>query len=164
MTIKSRIYQGGSEKEGVWPEGPKKYGLKYWDAESQTFKDGPRPNPNKIYGKAPTVIFDSMPKTYHEAAGRYVESRAEWNQLDKETGSLTFGSIEEPRKIQQKAALEEKKALKADRRRAAEEALKKVRANPKETRERLSKEAEKQAEIAKKSGLTKLLKDEGIKL
>lgn len=105
-----------------------------------------------------------MPPTYHEKACRIVESRQEWERLDKETGAITFGSIKEPRKYIEKGEKEKAKELKQDRRRASLEALRKVRANPKEIRQKFQKEAEKQEEVAKKSGLTKLLKEAKVEI
>jgi hypothetical protein len=63
-----------------------------------------------------------------------------------------------------KAAQEEQKAIKQDRRKAAEEALKMVRANPTEIRQKLNKEAEAQRAAAEKSGLDKLLADKGVQI
>ena len=165
MKIKSKIHNYGNEHESDWP--PRfptnvSCGSFYWDKETQTFKEGHPPNPNNQFGVAPMAIFDSMPATYHEGACRMVESRKEWERLDREVGTLTFGSIEEPRRHMQKAAEESKRSLKKDRRKASEEALKMVRANPKEIHEKWQKEAEKQAENAKKSGLDKVLKESGL--
>lgn len=167
MTIKTRTFNYGDEKESSWPPmfGTKTEGESnhmYWDAESQSIKEGYPPNPNNNFGEAPTVIFDSMPPTYHEKAGRIVESRKEWNRLDQETGALTFSSVKESRKYIEKGNKEQAKALKADRRRASEEALKMVRANPKEINQKLQKQAEKQQEVAKKSGLATLIKEAGV--
>lgn len=165
--IKSKIHNYGHEHEADWPprfpENPKGL-VGYWDPETKTFKEGYPPNPNNQFGVAPIVMFDSMPKTYHQGACREVESRAEWERLDRECGTLTFGSINEPRKYVEKGSKAQDRELKKDRRRAAEEALKMVRANPREISQKWEKEAEKQKEVAKKSGLSKLLKDEGVKL
>jgi len=165
--IKSRIYQSGLHNEGAWPErdpDKPKYLRKYWDSESQTFKAGYRPNPNNNFGTAPMVRFDSMPAEYHEGACRIVDSRAEWERLDKETGCLTFGSLKEPRERAIKEAKNTEKVIAKDRRNASLEAIRKVRANPTETRDRLQKEGEKQAETAKKSGLKELLKASKVKI
>jgi len=161
MTIKSKVHNYGHEHESDWPPmfpQDTSGGSFYWDKETQTFKEGYPPNPNNKFGVAPTVIFDSMPPTYHEGACRTVESRAEWERLDKETGSLTFSSTEEPKKHIAIKTKEEKKALREDRRNASLEAIRKVRANPREINQKFQKEAEKQAEIAKQSGLDKILK------
>lgn len=166
MTIKSKIFEYGNEHEADWPPRfvEKKAGfVGYWDADSMTFKEGYPPNPNNQFGTAPTVMFDSMPKTYHEAGGREVESRAEWQRLDKETNSLTFGNVNESRKYTEKGNKQQAKELKRDRRKASEEALKMVRANPKEIHEKCQKQAEKQHKTAKaiadNYGLHKQLKE-----
>ena len=169
MTIKSKIFNFGNEQEAEWPaRGPskRKRGLFHWDKETQTFKEGRRPNPNNNFGTAPMVVFDSMPPQYHERAGRVVESRSEWERIDQETGSLTFGSTAEPRKYVEKGNNEWAKQLKEDRRNASLEAIRKVRANPKEINQKLNKVAEKQKKTAKKIadnyGLNKEFKDKGI--
>lgn len=166
MTIKSKVFNYGDEKEADWPpkypNNPKGM-VGYWDEETKAFKRGYPPNRNNQFGTAPSVIFDSMPPTYHEGASRIVESRKEWERLDKETGSLTFGSIKEPRRHVEKGQKERDRELRKDRRRATEEALKAVRANPREINQKWEKEAEKQRKTAKKIadnyGLHKELKD-----
>jgi len=167
MSIKSRVFEYGNEKESSWPpQFPEdnKGGHWYWDSEAGCLKEGYPPDPNPKFDTAPQVIFDSMPPTYHEKACRIVESRQEWERLDKETGAITFGSIKEPRKYIEKGEKEKAKELKQDRRRASLEALRKVRADPKEIRQKFQKEAEKQEEVAKKSGLTKLLKEAKVEI
>lgn len=167
MSIKTRIFEYGNDKEASWPPRlpqDNKGGHWYWDSEAGCLKEGYPPNPNNQFGVAPSVIFDSMPPTYHEAACRTVESRQEWERLDKEHGSLTFGSIKEPRKHIEKGNKQKAKELKEDRRNASLEALRKVRANPREINQKLKKEAEKQEEEAKKSGLTKLLKEAKVEI
>lgn len=166
MTIKSKIFNYGNEHEASWPpQYPETtQGLVgYIDPITKEFKKGYPPNPNNNFGIAPSVIFDSMPPTYHEGACRTVESRQEWERLDKKHNCLTFGSIQEPRKYIDKGISEEKMALKKDRRRAAREALQKVRANPKEINEKLNREADKQrktaGKIAENYKLHKELKD-----
>lgn len=153
MSIKSKIHSYGHEHESEWPPRfpEKSEGLiGYIDPETKEFKEGYPPNRNNQFGVAPMAIFDSMPKTYHERAGREVESRSEWERLDRETGSLTFGSLNESRKHIAKGNKEQQEALKRDRRTAAKEALAMVRANPREINQKLQKEAEKQAREAKK--------------
>lgn len=165
MTIKSKIFNYGSEHESVWPPRypeSTRGCVGYIDPETKEYREGYPPNPNNNFGTAATVIFDAMPPAYHERACRTVDSRAEWDRLDKETGSLTFGSTEEPRRHMKKASIELQRDLRRDRRRASQEALKMVRANPKEINQKLNKQAEKQAEAAKKAGLDKVLKTQGI--
>ncbi len=165
MTIKSKIFNSGHEHESDWPprfpENPKGF-VGYWDKETQTFKEGYPPNPNNQFGTSAMVVCDSMPPTYHEKACKLVESRQEWDRLDKETGALTFGSTKESRKYIKKKVKEEDAALRKDRRNASQEAIKMVRANPREINQKLNKQAEKQSETAKKSGLDSLLKEKGI--
>jgi hypothetical protein len=164
-SIKSKIHSYGNEKESSWPpqfpENPKRV-TGYIDPETGEFREGYPPNRNNQFGVAPMAIFDSMPPTYHEGACRMVESRGEWNRLDRETGCLTFGSVKEPRKHIEKGNNEQKKALRQDRRRASEEALKMVRANPKEINQKWEKHAEKQAKEAKESGLDTILREKNI--
>ncbi len=162
MPIKSKIHTYGDEKESSWPPRfptKKEGGIFHWDREKMQFVEGYPPNPNNHFGDAPIAITPGMPKTYHEGAQRFIDDRNEWNRADKETGSITFSSIKEPRKYVEKGQSEYMQALKKDRRKASEEAVKMVRANPKEIRQKLDKQAEKQEETAKKSGLTKLIKE-----
>lgn len=165
--IKSKIFNYGHEHEADWPpQFPEtiRGSVGYIDPITKLYVEGFPPNPNNQFGIAPMAIFDSMPPTYHERACRIVESRKEWERLDQETGSLTFGNVKESRKYIKKGVKEETKAMKKDRRKASEEAIKMVRANPKEINQKWQKHSEKQFEEAKKSGLDTLLKDEGIKI
>jgi hypothetical protein len=164
-SIKSKIHSYGHEHESQWPPRfPKKARgcVGYWDKEAGCFREGYPPDPNPKLDTAPIAIMDSMPPTYHERACRTVESRKEWERLDRETNSITFSSIKESRSHIQAGANAEAKALRQDRRRASEEALKKVRANPREINQKWQKHAEKQLETAKKSGFDTLLKEKGI--
>lgn len=147
--IRSKIHKGGDPKESEWPS-------KYGTGEKGVFTYGEVFKPNN-FGQAPIAIMDSMPKTYHHAACREVESRKEWNRLDKETGSITFASQEEAERNTAKRLADEKKALKADRRKASSTALQMHRENPKEMRERLAKQREVQEQTAKKAGLDKII-------
>jgi len=163
--IKSKIFNYGNEHEAEWPpQFPQ--GLKglvgYVDPKTKEFVEGYPPNPNNQFGVAPSVIFDSMAPAYHEGACRVIESREEWNRLDKEHNLLTFSSVKEPRGYMDKGNKAEAKAIKRDRRKASIEATEMVRANPKEIREKLNKQAENQLEAAKKSGMDKVLKEQGI--
>ncbi len=165
MKIKSKIFEYGNEKESSWPPkypAKRTRGVFHVDQDTKELTPGYPKSKNKKYGVAPMAIFDSMPPTYHEGACRLVESRAEWERLDRETGSLTFGSMDEPRRYAAEGSKKEQKAIKQDRRRAAEEALKMVRANPKEINQKWNKHAEKQKDLAKKSGLEPMLKEKGI--
>lgn len=152
MTIKTKSFNYGDKKEASWPpKFPKKAKgvLGYWDKEKQKFVEGRPPNPNNQFGIAPIAIFDSMPPTYHEAACQMVESRKEWDRLDRETNSLTFSNVKESRSHVEKGSKEKARELRKDRRRASEEAIKMVRANPKHINQKLQKEAEKQRKTAK---------------
>lgn len=167
MTIKSKIHTYGHEHESDWPprypENPRGI-VGYVDPETKEFKEGYPPNPNNQFGVAPLAIFDSMPRTYHEGACCFVESRKEWDRLDREYGCVTFGSVKEPRNHIAKGNKKEAEALRKDRRKASEEALKMVRANPKEIHQKVAKQAEQQLETARKSGLDTLMKEQGIKI
>jgi hydroxymethylpyrimidine pyrophosphatase-like HAD family hydrolase len=117
----------------------------------------------KIYGVAPTVIFDEMPETYHEAAQVKVSSRSEWERLDKQHNTLTFGSLEASKPKVDQANLE--KAKKAELRKASKTALDKYRANPKEVSQMLRKREQEQMEVVEKTpGLKQLLEKTGVKI
>lgn len=128
----------------------------YWCEIQKKVVEGIPPIKEKIYGQAPTVIFDSMPRTYHEAAQREIESRKEWAQADKEHGTITFGSAEQAKpRISEH---EEKKKKRAELRKASKTALDVYRANPKEVADKLEKQREAQAEtISKTPGLKSLI-------
>lgn len=164
MTIKSKVHVYGNEKESEWPSqfGTGEKGLFHVDKNTLELKEGYPENPNPKYGEAPIVMFDSMPETYHDAACRPVESRKEWERLDKEYGTLTVGSIDQAKpKVD---AFYERKKYKDELRRASKTALDVYRANPKEVRQKLEKQAEEQIKTLKKAGLTKQLKDVGVKV
>jgi len=164
MSIKSKVHTYGNEHESDWPprfpENPKGM-VGYIDKDTKEFVEG-YPRENLSWRPNDGIICDSMPKTYHEAAGRFVESRQEWERLDKEHNTLTFGSVAEPRRHVEKGTKQQALELKRDRRRASEEALKMVRANPRHINQKWQKEAEKQEKAAKQIadnyGLHKQLK------
>ena len=159
MSIRTKTFNYGNEHEAEWPpKYPQKPGgfVGYWDKESQSFKEGYPPRPEK-HGEAPIVIFDSMPRTYHEGACREIESRKEWELADKQHGCITFGDKEQAKP--RVDAANEAKRKKQELRQASLTALKAYRENPKEISQRLQKEAEAQREVAEKSGLDKLIKE-----
>jgi len=160
MTIRSKIHNRGHEKESSWPSdfGTGDTTPMYIDPDTKEVKRG-YPPPREVFGIAPTVMFDSMPKTYHEGVGREIESRSEWELADKQTGLLTFGSIEEPKRHTAKGVQEERKALARDRRKASETAWQAYKENPKEVSQKVAKRAEEQHQTAKKAGLNKLIKE-----
>lgn len=133
----------------------------YYCKTKKKMVEGYPPYQYERYGQAPCVIFDSMPATYHEAACRTVESRSEWNMLDRETGSLTFGSREEATPKVDAANAE--KARKAELRKASKAALDAYKANPREVSQKVAKQTEQQMAAAEKAGLGNLMKDVGIK-
>lgn len=151
MSIKSKIHNYGHEKESSWPprfpREDNKGGHWYIDPDKGLTEGYPPPDPNR--GKAPLVIFDSMPAEYHQGAGRIVESRKEWDRLDKEHNTLTFGSRKEIKRSTKQGKKQKEKEFKEDRNIAVREGIQKVRANPKEIREKLQKEGEKQRETAR---------------
>lgn len=117
----------------------------------------------KIYGQAPMVMSDEMPEVYHEAAQRKVNSRSEWNRLDKEHNTITFSSMEAAKPKVDQANLE--KAKKAELRKASKTALDKYRANPKEVSQMLRKREEEQREVVEKTpGLKSLIEKSGVKI
>lgn len=134
----------------------------YFDKTQNKLIEGYPPNPNPKFGTAPCVIFDSMPPQYHEAAGRVIESRSEWELMDKQYNTITFGSIKDAKVKVDKANKEKKK--KAEYRKASFTALEKWRANPKEEKQKLQKRQEEQMTTLKKAGLNKVLKEIGIKI
>lgn len=136
--------------------------LYYFDKTLNKMIEGYPPNPNPKFGTAPCVIFDSMPAQYHEAAGRVIESRSEWELADKQYNTITFGSIKDA-KVKVDLANKEKKK-KAEYRKASLTALEKWRANPKEEKQKLQKRQEEQMATLKKAGLNKVLKETGIKI
>lgn len=163
--IVSKVFQYGDEKEAEWPSqyGTGEKGVFHIDKETGQATRGYPKSTNLRFGEAPHVIFDSMPKTYHEAAGVMCESRQEWERLDKETNSLTFGSGDEPRRHIEKGVSAEARALKADRRKAAREATRAYMENTKEVQQKIQKRGEEQIETLKKAGLTDELKKAGVR-
>lgn len=157
--IKSKIHKYGNENESTWPPmfgtNNGRGGVFYIDKETGETKEGYPPDPNPKYGQAPIAIMDSMPKTYHEAACREVESRKEWNRLDKEHGCITFGSQEEAQRPLKQRIKEEKTDYKKGLRKASETALQMHRENPREMSQKVAKQRELQERIAKQEGLDK---------
>jgi len=148
MTIRSKIHIGGDPKESEWPP---RFGTNEAKGFHKVYGEYYKPN---NFGQAPIAIMDSMPKTYHEGVCRHIESRKEWEMADKESGCITFGSQSEAERLTKKRLQEEKKALRADRRKASSTALQMHRENPKEMREKVAKTRELQESIANKEGLS----------
>ncbi len=149
--IKSRVHEYGNAKEASWPpQFPETaqgfHG--YWDKEQQRFMEGSPPIREKIYGEAPTVIFDSMPKTYHHGIQREIETRSEWRAADAAAGTITFGSREEaaPRIDQ----ANERKKRRQEIRKASVTAMQAYRENPREVSQRVEKQTIAKIEKAKK--------------
>jgi hypothetical protein len=161
--IRSKIHQYGHKNESEWPSqfGTGEKGVFHHDGEKVV--EGTPPPKYEKHGQAPIAIMDSMDRTYHEGACREVESRKEWDRLDKETGSLTFGSRKEVSEHTAKARREKERALKQDRRNAALTATRAYRENRKEVKDKLRRRDEEQREVLKKSGLGKHLKEAGIR-
>ena len=132
----------------------------YWNEEKQKIVEGYPPDKRKVYGQAPNVIFDSMPKTYHPKADKEVESRSEWNMLDKMHGTITFGSKESARPRVDQA--NEAKRRRQEIRKASQKALQAYKENPTEVKQKLQKQGEQQIETLKISGLDKDLNKAGI--
>lgn len=160
--IQSKVHNYGNEKESSWPPRfPKKrnFGRFYWDKETQEFKEGNPPNTNNHFGDAPQVIFDSIDR-YHETACRKIESREEWNRVDKETGQLTFSSREEVARHVAKGKKEQEEAVKKDRHQASRASSAVWKSDPRQAKQKLNKQAERQLDTLKRSGIN--LKDVGI--
>lgn len=159
--IVSKIHKYGNDRESDWPS---QYGTldktpKYIDPVTKELKDGYPPAP-EIYEQAPMLKFDTMRNPeYHESAGRKVDSWQEWKRLDKETGQLSWGSVEEKERHSRKNVEAEKKELKDDRRNASLKALQEYKENPQSISDKASKRKLEQEKSAKKSGLTKLIKE-----
>ncbi len=155
--IKSKIHNYGDEKESQWPSqfGTGAKGVYHVDPETGELKEGYPECKNLNFGTAPTIIFDSMPATYHEKACRVVESRKEWETLDREYGCLTFGSKKDATPKIDEAF--EKRKRKAELRQASKTALDVYRANPREVEQRMQKQAEEQETTLRKSGIKKQL-------
>lgn len=149
---------GENEKESELFSEPKRGGSGrfWWNNETKKFEPGDPP-PREVFGQAPSVIFDSMPKTYHDGVCREIESRQEWALADKESGKLTFGSIEEPRRYTAQGIAAEQRELARDRHQASVTALKAYKENPKEVSAKVKKRAEQQREMAEKAGLDTLI-------
>lgn len=159
ITTKSFIY--GAEHEASWPPRfpeERRGVVMYYDKEKGEMVEGYPPSKIDRHGVAPMVLFDSMPETYHEGVCRKISSRKEWEFADKQTGKLTFGSIEEPRRYVKKGVSEGEKLLKADRRQAARAAIEAYNTNPKEVKQKLQKQAEKQIKVLERAGMTQELK------
>lgn len=104
-----------------------------------------------IYGQAPTVRFDSMNKTYHHGAERFIESRKEWELADKETGCISFGSVEDAKPKVDEA--NERKKRKEEKRNASYQALQEWKQNPKDMHDRVEKQSIEKIETLKKLGI-----------
>lgn len=163
MTIRSRIHAYGDKNEASWPSiyGTGEKGTFHIDPVTGHAEPGPPPNTNLQFGEAPMVIFDSMPKTYHDGVCREIESRSEWAQADAESGCVTFGSRKDATpKVDEFNA---RKAKRAELRKASKTALDVYRANPTEVKQKLEKQAEAQIQTLRKSGLVKKLKESGVR-
>ena len=145
--IQSKIHNYGHEHESDWPPP---FGTNNSKGFRKVYGEVFKP---KIYGQAPIAIMDSMPKTYHEGACREVESRKEWERLDKEFGCITFGSQEEAERPLKQKLKEEKIDYKKSLRKASETALQMHRENPHEMKQKVQKQRELQERIAKQEGL-----------
>jgi hypothetical protein len=159
--IRSKIHEYGKPNESEWPPrfGKRGSGRSYWDAEKKCMVEGNPPPKYEKHGQAPLAITPSMPAQYHEGVGRVIDDRNEWRMADEQSGCITFGSREEVSRTTQKGVSSEQKALKQDRRKASLEATRAYRENPKAVKDKLRHEGEKQAQIAKKAGLNKLIKE-----
>ena len=152
MTIRSRIHEAGHEHESEWPtlNGTGEKGVFYWDEDGK-IQEGYPPNPNPVYDTAPIAILDSIKPRYHEGACRTIESRKEWEMENKAHNMLTFSSLDEAKP--KRNEYEEKRKKKEEYRKASKAAIERVRSNPREVRQKLEKQGEKQMETLKKSGI-----------
>lgn len=115
----------------------------------------------KIYGQAPTVMFDSMEPEYHHGVCREISSRKEWEAADKESGSITRSPAEFKRDSENLESRQRavQRQIQADRRKASIEAAKAFTQNKDEFYGKLKVRGEQQIKQAEKSGLTKLIKE-----
>lgn len=90
MKIRSRVFIHGDEKESTWPPlfGTGGAGL-YHLGEDGKLKEGPPPRKEKIYGKAPYVIQDTIEPFRHAASGEIIDSRAKLRDTDRACGTFT---------------------------------------------------------------------------
>ena len=164
--IRSRVFNYGNEKESEWPPrfGTGGSGRFHIDQSTGDLEEGNPPPKIEKFGIAPIAIMDSMDRQFHEGVGREIESRKEWNMADKESGCVTFGSREEVKRNCEKGIQRERLEMKKDRRKSALTAMQAYKENPKEIRQKLRKEGEKQMRVLEKSGLKEQLKEHGVKL
>lgn len=159
--IHSKVFNYGNEKEADWPPRfPKKPGRfsGYWDSDKKKFIEGYPPNPNNNFGTAPIAIMDSIAPRYHEGECKTVESRKEWERLNKQHNMISFSSMEEAKPKEDK--FYKQKQNRRDYRKATRAALESWRSNPRHMKQKLNRQGEKQIETLKKSGVD--LKDSGI--
>lgn len=159
MKIRSRVHNYGHEKESSWPP---KYGTldktpMYIDRNTGELKAG-YPPPREVHDVAPMVIFDSMPKEYHQGVGREIESRKEWERADQEAGTVTFGKKEDAAPKVDKA--NKARAERTERRKAIKETVQHWNENPEQMKQILNHRKREQEIIAKKSGLDTLINQE----
>lgn len=110
-------------------------------------------------GDAPMVMFDSMEPEYHHGVCKTIDSRKDWQEADKLSGSATISQQEWKTKRERipklKAAAE--RELDKDRRRASVEALRASRENPVEFEAKMIKQAERQEQSAKDNKLIPII-------
>lgn len=161
--IHSKIHNYGNENESSWPPRfPKKSaaGFRgYWDSDKKKFIEG-SPPPREVYDTAPMVMFDSMEPRYHEGECKTVESRKEWERLNKQHNMISFSSMEEAKPKEDK--FYKQKQNRRDYRKATRAALESWRSNPRHMKQKLNKQGEQQLKTAKEAGLD--LSKSGIKL
>lgn len=111
------------------------------------------------FGTAPTVMFDSMEPEYHHGICKTIDSRKDWQEADKVSGSATISNNEWKAKRERipklKAAAE--RELDKDRRRASVEALRASRENPEAFEAKMKMRAEIQEQSAKNNELKPLI-------
>jgi len=152
---KSKIHKYGGDCESDWPSqyGTRERGIFHIDRDTGEATAGYPPQRHETHGQAPMVLFDSMPKTYHEGIGRQIESRKEWEQADRESGCVTFGSKESA-----KPTLTDQKKLqirKADSKQAILETCKMYEQNPEVVKGKAAAIRKEQKESAKRNGFSK---------
>lgn len=115
MTIKTRVFNYGDEKESSWPPlfGTGGSGL-YHLGEDGKLKEGPPPDKTKRYGEAPFVIQDTIDGFKHAASGEWIESRSKLRDTDRACGTITTDKRQDATPYTRAREQRYKRELKAD--------------------------------------------------
>lgn len=96
--IISKIPDYTGDKVGTWPSMEPVGDKGYFRIDKSTGKltDEPPEPLGNCFGRAPTVIQDSIEPYYHPRLERYVDSRSKLEMVDKALGTITMGKDEKP--------------------------------------------------------------------